>query len=240
VENTRSKGIDEPVAVMIESKNPRLEWKKQLGLRLREERLRLGLKQRQLADKIGKLKQLVSQWEKGASEITTWDLARLEQLGFDIVYITVGVPASQTNLKLRTPAGLATVVTAASMLQIAKGILTPSEIREKRPVFAQCSDRSLVFAIFDRGMEPNFALGSTDVVVDPEVVPQPGDCVAVCLPTTEEVLFRRYRPGRESKAGMPPFMLRADNEDFPSRSITLQQKPVMLGTLIERILHGSR
>jgi ribosome-binding protein aMBF1 (putative translation factor) len=74
------------------SKDRRAKWKQDLGRRLREERDAADLSQQQIADAMDASKQLVSHWEAGRSELTLWDLFRLEsKFGFDLAYIATGV-----------------------------------------------------------------------------------------------------------------------------------------------------
>lgn len=61
-----------------------------LGERLREERLRLNLKQEDLADKAGTSKNSLAAYELGRTPINAMLLLVLQDLGVDIAYVVTG------------------------------------------------------------------------------------------------------------------------------------------------------
>jgi len=63
-----------------------------LTSRLKEERERLCLPQKQLIEGCGVTKQTVIRWEAGAS-IPSDKLAKLAELGFDVLYVVTGIRA---------------------------------------------------------------------------------------------------------------------------------------------------
>ena len=61
-----------------------------MGARLSEEILRLGITNAEIATRIGCHPPKVSDWACGRSIPYSWYLARLYELGCDVIYILVG------------------------------------------------------------------------------------------------------------------------------------------------------
>ncbi len=55
----------------------------------------------------------------------------------------------------------------------------------------ECGNRSFSVALDDQSNSPTFESGHR-VVLDPDIQPRPGDMVMAYLPSTDEVLFRKY------------------------------------------------
>lgn len=81
-----------------------------LGIRIKNERERLGLTQPEFAEIAGAKKRTVIDWQNGMSSPTTVQLAALAAAGVDIAYVITGVPA-------RAHRKLAAVAQAADLLQ---------------------------------------------------------------------------------------------------------------------------
>ena len=75
------------------TENPKMKKRlEELGIRLREARIKHGYSQQQLAEMLGKSKQLVSAWERGTAEITSMTLAMVaNRLQCDANYLLLGV-----------------------------------------------------------------------------------------------------------------------------------------------------
>jgi transcriptional regulator with XRE-family HTH domain len=66
-------------------------WQLSAGGRLRQERERLGISQAELARRLNVTRQLTNHWEiKGRSAFSAYDLARLQRMGFDPLFILTG------------------------------------------------------------------------------------------------------------------------------------------------------
>lgn len=61
-----------------------------VGMRLREERMRLGLDQKDLAEKAGMSKNSLGAWELGRTPVNAMMLLIFQDLGMDIAYILTG------------------------------------------------------------------------------------------------------------------------------------------------------
>ncbi|MCU7123644.1 helix-turn-helix domain-containing protein [Salmonella enterica] len=61
-----------------------------IGLRIKEERERLGLTQQSMADAVGAAKRTVIDWEKDRTSPTAVQLSALSSMGMDVLYIVTG------------------------------------------------------------------------------------------------------------------------------------------------------
>jgi len=61
-----------------------------IGLRLKEERERLGYTQPVFAELAGATKRTLIYWEQGISSPTAVQLARLSEIGVDVLYVLTG------------------------------------------------------------------------------------------------------------------------------------------------------
>ena len=99
-------------------------------------------------------------------------------------------------------------------------------------VTADLDDDSCAFAVWIQGnsMTPEFNEGDL-IIVDPDVVPLPGDFV-VAKNGGEECTFKKYRPRGHKEDGSEIFELVPLNEDYPTlRSETCPIR--IIGTMIE-------
>lgn len=125
---------------------------KSLGLRLKEERNRLGLSQPALADQLGSVKATVQNWEGSGGRETQIPADKLEvcaKLGMDVQYILTGVRS--TNLK--------DVAEESGIYKIDKGVGAMSreeEVLVEKYRQLKPADRTRAQAIVD-------ALASTEV-----------------------------------------------------------------------------
>lgn len=219
----------------------REDQRAKFGQRLRKARTEAKISQQKIADLLGVSKQLVSHWETGRSEITVFDVVKVAKIvGVDVTWLLTGSGQGTSNVKLRTQGGTPVPkLEPKDIIDVASGRKQMEDIEAYRFTTAKVSSRALCFDVFDHSMEPRFEIGHT-VVIDPERMPEPGDCVLVALLETQQVVFGRYKPAPDSRPGQPPFTLEFDNRFFEPRLITLQHKPVFLGTMIEHIISGSR
>ena len=94
----------------------------------------------------------------------------------------------------------------------------------------ELSGSAFALEIQGESMLPEFRPGDR-VIVDPEIQPQPGDCV-VAMNGGQEATFKKYRPRGINERGDTVFELVPLNEDFaPMRS---DQTPIrIVGTMME-------
>lgn len=99
------------------------------------------------------------------------------------------------------------------------------------------SGSAFALEIQGESMLPEFRPGDR-VIVDPEIQPQPGDCV-VAMNGGQEATFKKYRPRGINERGDTVFELVPLNEDFaPMRS---DQTPIrIVGTMMEHRKYRKR
>ena len=68
--------------------------------RFKEERERLGMSQTVFAEKLGSTKRSVINWESGASSPNAEIIARLTQIGVDVMYLLTGARGTPTESTL--------------------------------------------------------------------------------------------------------------------------------------------
>ena len=215
---------------------------KALGKRIRDARRDANLTQEEIGRQLGASKQLISHWETGRSEITVFDLAKVAKMcGVSPDYLLTGVVRATSNKAL--PTGVDQIIGFASRddcFAIARGDIDPSDLKEKHACHVEVSARAFRTVIPERAMEPLFA-ADAQITVDPNVTPHPGDLILVALNGSDELLFRRYQPSSGGRRGVePPYVLKSDNSFYEPRQVTKSDKPVWLGTLVERLIFGAR
>ena len=99
-----------------------------LGIRIKDERERLGLTQPEFAEIAGAKKRTVIDWQNGVSSPTAIQLAALAAAGVDIAYVITGVPAEAHGK-------LADVAQASQLLQRAGA--SEEVARELMPALVQ-------------------------------------------------------------------------------------------------------
>ena len=93
---------------------------------------------------------------------------------------------------------------------------------------------SMAFALIVTGesMLPEFQEGDL-IIIDPEVVPKPGDFVIAKLDLQVDGTFMKYRPRGTDKKGQPIIELVPLNEDWPMQTINAGNPGRIIGTLVE-------
>lgn len=71
-----------------------------IGIRIKEERERLGVTQPVFAEAAGAKKRTLIDWEKGVSSPTAVQLSALSEIGVDVMYILTGQRATQQQPSL--------------------------------------------------------------------------------------------------------------------------------------------
>jgi HTH-type transcriptional regulator, cell division transcriptional repressor len=198
------------------------------------------VQQADIARRLKVSKQLVSHWFHGRSELTVPHLVALADiLGVSTDQLLLGRERGSTRDDITPSGNRVPIFTSAELLELAEGLLTRDRASNSYFANSYCSPQSVAFRIFDRAMYPVFGDGDV-VVVDPLVLPQPGDCIAIALPQEQTLLFRRYRPPPKARAADPPYALDADGAYFEPRTVRKKDRPVFLGTLREHIRVGAR
>jgi len=209
-----------------------------LGERLRELRTAHQLTQQELAVRLKLSKQQINHLENGRSALTLehlLKLAHLYQIGVEAVIGEEAIAAATVARVQGTPVPL------YNEEELHEWVHSKSAKNPDISVYSKtrCSAAALAFHLTDRSMFPLFSPGDL-VIVDSAISPSPGDCIAVLVAEAPRILFRRYRPAKESQRVEPPYTLRAENPDYEPRPITKSDQPKFLGTLIEHTRFGAR
>ena len=204
-------------------------------MKIKQLRQEKGVTQQQLADAIGISRVAVSKWESGETK----DLKRENLIGiakfFGMTLAEVLDVNEQTNISYgltlspdKRGIPIISWVQAGTWRQIVDSFPRGSA---DDYILAHNSHGPHTFAvrIVGNSMEPEFREHDI-VVIDPDVMPNPGDYV-VARNHAEEATFKKYRP-RGIVDGIEVFELVPLNPDYaPMRS---DQQPIqIIGTMVE-------
>lgn len=92
--------------------------------------------------------------------------------------------------------------------------------------------RCFALKIKGRSMEPEFVEGDI-VIIDPDVQPNPGECVAAKRASDDKVTFKKYRPRGLDENRNEIIELAPINPDYPPLRIDAQNPGKIVGTLVE-------
>ena len=228
----------------MEKDRARRFWKSEVGQRLRMARRGSGLTLQQVADKLGHAKQLLSQQERGQSEVTAWDVVRVARLyGCTAEWILGGEPATASfSVPRLTATELWTLASAvAEDLAPDPAPLIALVSRDCARVRSQShlSARAVAFEAFDASLEPDIKMHDL-VIVDGAIQPAHSDFALLVLIATKEIILRRYEPIGRATHFAPPFELAAASPLVPRRRITEKHRPLLVGTVVESIRSHTR
>lgn len=192
-------------------------------------RLKWGGSQESLAAGVGVTKGNVSAWENGRHKPKleqVMAIARITGHPLPLEYRGVNVQPAPIGGR-RIP--LIDYVQAGGWTGVADPYL-PGDADEWLMTDLELSGTAFALQIKGDSMLPEFKEGDR-VIIDPAVVPQPGDYV-VAKNGDQEATFKKYRPRGMNEHGAVVFELVPLNDDYPSmRSDTT---PIhIVGTMIE-------
>ena len=220
--------------------NPKMKMRlEELGRRLREARIKHGYSQQQLAEILGKSKQLVSAWERGTAEITSMTLAMVaNRLQCDANYLLLGTNPS--DVQRQGPAlarGLSVPkILTADVVDLAAGRFDVLSANVRISTYFKCSEASFAYELVDEAMAPQFLEGEL-VVVDPSRPMYPGSLVAVVVYRTAGMKFPRpslvMRQIHFSSPiiGEPPYVLTPRAAGWPTIEINDAKEAKIIGVL---------
>lgn len=209
-----------------------------LGANVRKFREAAGLTQTQLAEAAGMDQQALAALEKRDSRSSSFlpslakalNLSTNQLLGID----ETPIPSKTNENVVPAPIGshripLIDYVQAGAWTGV-QDPFEPGAADEYLLTDLELSGSAFALEIKGESMLPEFRPGDR-VIIDPEVMPSPGDFV-VAKNGAEEATFKKYRPRSIDAAGNTVFELVPLNEDFPSmRSDVVPIR--IVGTMVE-------
>ena len=222
------------------TENPKMKKRlEELGKRLREARIRNGCSQPQLAEMLGKSKQLVSAWERGTAEITSMTLALVaHRLHCDVNYLLLGGTRPEDKPLNQALASGHSVpkISTADVVHLAAGRIDLLSVKTRIPTYFACSHTSFAYELLDEAMAPQFLQGEL-VVVDPSRSAYPGSFVAAVVYSTAGMKFPRptlvMRQIHFSTPiiGEPPYVLTPRAAGWPAIAIHDSKEAKIVGVL---------
>lgn len=201
--------------------------------RLKAARKALGLRQLDVAEKLGVSVQAVSQWERGENEPEFHRALKLsEMLGIDLIN-------GETENKDGTYPQEFTPMVAPLLSRVAAGQWAEIMASGERPPvdrYFEVSEKPVgaVFSleIESGSMEPEFKAGDI-IVIDSGIEPLPGDFVVAKLDNEDRATFKKYRPRGQDEDGKPVIELAPLNPDYPSLFISARTPGRIIGVMVE-------
>lgn len=210
---------------------------KALGERVKKARLDRGLTQKQLAQAVGRSKQLVCAWEQGRAEILATSLALIgKSLSVDVTWLLYG-KAAGTALPALPSGAIVPLLSAPQLMMLASGRFPLAKVDQRTFVHGPVSDRTFATFAQDDGMGPYISTGDI-VTVDPTRALQSGDVGLIIVfaegekklkapvPLFREVRFRTL-VGAEGR-----FQLVPAQNIFPSVDIENSGEAIILGRVV--------
>ncbi|RPE03018.1 helix-turn-helix domain-containing protein [Candidatus Pantoea deserta] len=197
--------------------------KETTGERIRRRRKALNLTQKAVAEKISVSHVAISQWEKEETLPRGENLLRLaEALGCAPAWLVDGDgPVFTVQTQMQTGLPVLAKEQLASWLTEAPQV----EIRDYVQTDRARSAASFAVVLWDNALAPH-CLRNDLLLIDPEVVPQPGDVVLAARGNGEYVV-RKYRVRSQDNFELVPL-----NEDYPVLRST-EETLTLSGTLVE-------
>ncbi|MGE5510302.1 MAG: helix-turn-helix domain-containing protein [Bacteroidota bacterium] len=207
-----------------------------LAKRIRDARRDAKLTQAQLGARLGITKQTISNWEVGRGEPSVKQLRDIASYtGRDFDWFLGITSPGASGPRVRMGGQFVPKFNLEQISELALGRLERNAVLDRHFTTARVSEEAFAFELFDEAMtgpDRRFAPGKT-VVVDRQVLPQPGYCVLVYSMREDKSYFRRYRPHAGSKPGEPPYDLLADNPNWPVITVERRDRFIFLGTLCQ-------
>lgn len=195
-------------------------------------RERAGLSQEELAKRIGVTRATVSQWERGgAGPKRSRARAVAEALGIPLTAIDpfAGNRPESVDIHQRSRT---ICVYGWSLTWSSSGGVELERGGAKIAVDDGLPIEIIALVVADEAMAPDYKAGDI-IIIDPNVLPRPGEAVVVAVHGQDAAVLRAYHPRGLDSAGEPAFDLRATNPDFATVTINSRHPAKIVGTVIE-------
>jgi len=109
------------------------------------------------------------------------------------------------------------IISYSAIIDWVESAISPATSETEKFLFTERNLSIDAFAVEvkDNSMLPEFKPGDR-IIVDPDIVPKPGDFVIARCAKEKEATFRKYRPRGKGADGKDIYVLTPLNEDYPS------------------------
>ena len=209
-----------------------MDLRSNIGNRISEARKALGLS---ITDLVAKSENLsigrVSNWERGTRSPRIAEIKLLaELLNVSASYLLGLSENPQDELSLSPVLRQISILSMKDMAKTGgyKGVSGSSQlIMIDECNTSHSSPRLFSTTVDDSSMEPEFNKGDI-IIIDPELLPKPGDFVLVYLLEKKQILFRKYQEVQGSR-----YRLLANNELWAIVDIIDPNEATFLGVVVE-------
>lgn len=201
-----------------------------VGRRIRAAREAKGISGAELARRIGVSKNAVSKWETDKN-VPSHDLIAKLGKALDVPALSLSPYGgnSVTPVLESSPTIYVPVLEWAEIDDWAGGVLDmrANQNREYLQADIATSRSTIALRINDESMTPDFRVND-EILIDPEMEPDEGDCILVKMERTGQELFRHYVPRRNGA-----YDLLAENPEWPTVTVNATNPAVIRGVLSE-------
>ena len=209
-----------------------------MGKRIAQARKSAGMSQQAVANNFGISRAAVAQWESGDTRPETGKLDRLSQV-LDVRLEWLGTgrePMRHDDPELPAGAGRFLVPVIDDVRAGAWSEVTdpyaPGAGVEFLATDLKIGVHAFALIIDGDSMTPEYRPGDK-VIVDPGVVPRPGDCVVAKLDREQTATFKKYRPRGVDRSGNEVFELVPLNENWPTLHVDAENPGRIIATMVE-------
>jgi SOS-response transcriptional repressor LexA len=213
--------------------------KEKIGDRITQSRKALGITIKELAERTGELSAArISNWEQGTRSPGPMEaklVANALNVSASFLLCLTDNPGGELSkssnaiqfipiLSLQEAQNLSKYLQEGNVFEDSKTKLIVDSIKGRKP-----SERSFAVEIEDNSMQPPFNKRDL-IIIDTEVLPNPGDYVVVYLPPKNQTCLRKYS---EAQSKNYLYQLIAHNELWANIEVTNEKEATIIGTVIE-------
>lgn len=231
--NDRNSNIQEIENIAIRAQDFLTIERMDIGEWIKASREAAGLKQDELAERLGKTRGNVSAWENSRHEPSFGQILEIARITKHAIPIpgVAGTPIGNVvpaNVGTRRIPLISSV--QAGLMSEAITPFPPGGAFEYLLTDLELSDHAFALEVEGESMAPEFMPGDR-IIVEPAIAPRPGDYV-VAKNGKEEATFKKYRLRGMSTTGAEVFELVPLNSDYPT--INSEHEPVrIIGVMVE-------
>lgn len=217
-----------------------LNIKKEIGKRILEARKAKGLTLKALGELAGGMKQTrLTNWEQGTRAPGPEEIKQLA-LALDVSPAFLMCLSDEMLVKkTKKHSHLIPLLDARHACDIRLyvkanqdyALLEDAFISVSAALLPKVSEAAFALKMVDESMTPDIRVNDV-LVVDPTVLPNPGDYVAAELVKRQEIIIRQYK---KLSYALEEFELRALNDNWPNSKVTDGLEITIIGKVIQKI-----